>query len=149
MRIYLDVCCLNRPFDDQTQDMVHLEAEAILAILQNCEDEDWQLVNSEIIKFEISKTPNIIRKQKVTKIMELAKEYIILDEKIIMRAKSIEQQGIKAIDSLHLASAEKVNVDVFLSTDKELIKKIQKRKIMKIKVDNPVKWLVEVLDNVK
>jgi hypothetical protein len=26
-RIYLDVCCLNRPFDDQTQARIHLEAE--------------------------------------------------------------------------------------------------------------------------
>ena len=148
MRIYLDVCCLNRPFDDQTQDIVHLEAEAILVILQNCEDEEWQLVSSEIIKFEIAKIPDNIRKQKVTKIMELAKEYITLDEKIIMRAKNIEQHGIKAIDALHLASAEKGKVDAFLSTDKELIKKIQNRKIMKIKVENPVKWLLEVKENV-
>lgn len=26
--IYLDVCCLNRPFDDQTQERIFLEAEA-------------------------------------------------------------------------------------------------------------------------
>jgi len=25
MKIYLDVCCLNRPFDDQVQDRVRLE----------------------------------------------------------------------------------------------------------------------------
>ncbi|WP_420642969.1 hypothetical protein [Candidatus Leptofilum sp.] len=29
MKIYLDVCCLNRPFDDQTQDRMRLETEAI------------------------------------------------------------------------------------------------------------------------
>ena len=27
-KIYLDTCCLNRPFDDQTQDRVRLEAKA-------------------------------------------------------------------------------------------------------------------------
>lgn len=26
--IYLDVCCLNRPFDDQTQERIGLEAKA-------------------------------------------------------------------------------------------------------------------------
>ncbi len=31
--IYLDACCLNRPFDDQSQPCVHLEAEAVLIIL--------------------------------------------------------------------------------------------------------------------
>ncbi|MHA1156493.1 MAG: PIN domain-containing protein [Candidatus Heimdallarchaeota archaeon] len=151
MRIYLDVCCLYRPFDDQTQDIIHLESEAILVILQNCEEEDsdWQLVNSDIIKYEISNTPNNIRKQKATKIMELAKEYITLDKEIIFNAKRIEQQSIDPVDALHIASAEIAKVDVFLSTDKELIKKASKSGIVNIKVENPIKWLVEVLDNDK
>ena len=29
-KIYMDVYCFNRPFDDQTQDRIRLEAEAIL-----------------------------------------------------------------------------------------------------------------------
>lgn len=33
MKIYLDVCCLNRPFDDQAQQRVHLEAEALVDAL--------------------------------------------------------------------------------------------------------------------
>ena len=28
MIVYLDNCCYNRPFDDQTQERVHLESEA-------------------------------------------------------------------------------------------------------------------------
>ena len=28
MKIYMDVCCLNHPFDDLSQDSVYLEAEA-------------------------------------------------------------------------------------------------------------------------
>ncbi|BAY02118.1 hypothetical protein ACOWPH_21415 [Anabaena sp. PCC 7938] len=35
-RIYLDVCCLNRPFDDQTQWRTRLETEAILEIINHC-----------------------------------------------------------------------------------------------------------------
>ncbi len=34
MKIYLDNCCYNRPFDDQTQERIHLESEAILAMLR-------------------------------------------------------------------------------------------------------------------
>jgi hypothetical protein len=30
LRIYLDACCLNRPFDDQTQERIRLESEAVL-----------------------------------------------------------------------------------------------------------------------
>ena len=35
--IYLDVCCLNRPFDDQTQALILLESEAILQIINYCQ----------------------------------------------------------------------------------------------------------------
>ncbi len=34
--VYLDTCCLNRPFDDQTQAHIHLEAEAVLLIMARC-----------------------------------------------------------------------------------------------------------------
>jgi len=38
MRIHLDVCCSDRPLDDQTQDRIHLETEAILTIMKFVED---------------------------------------------------------------------------------------------------------------
>ena len=42
MKVYLDVCCLNRPYDDQTQDRVHLECEAVLLILSRLDKQaDW------------------------------------------------------------------------------------------------------------
>ena len=48
--IYLDVCCLNRPFDDQTQVRIHLEAEAVLMVLSRCEAGAWQWIGSEVIE---------------------------------------------------------------------------------------------------
>jgi predicted nucleic acid-binding protein len=33
MRIYLYICCLQRPLDDQTQPRIRVETEAVLAIL--------------------------------------------------------------------------------------------------------------------
>jgi hypothetical protein len=47
--IYLDVCCFNRPFDDQTQERVRLESEAVLLILGRCQRGELQLVGSEAI----------------------------------------------------------------------------------------------------
>lgn len=66
MRIYLDVCCFNRPFDDQTQDRIHLESETVRAILNRCQSGEWKLVGSEIVDFEISKIPDDDRRQKVS-----------------------------------------------------------------------------------
>ncbi|HUY33380.1 MAG TPA: hypothetical protein VMV69_11585 [Pirellulales bacterium] len=38
MRVYFDICCLKRPFDDQTQTRIHLESEALLSALQFAEE---------------------------------------------------------------------------------------------------------------
>ena len=64
MRIYLDVCCLNRPFDDQRQDRLRFESEAILTILYRCEIGKWKLITSEVTDLEISKIPKDDRKRK-------------------------------------------------------------------------------------
>ncbi|MDR2716284.1 MAG: hypothetical protein LBB46_06020 [Coriobacteriaceae bacterium] len=43
MRIYLDNCCFNRPFDDQKQIKVKLETEAKLSIQRQISDyTEWQ-----------------------------------------------------------------------------------------------------------
>jgi hypothetical protein len=34
LKIYMDVYCLNRPFDDQSQDKVRFETEDIIAFLR-------------------------------------------------------------------------------------------------------------------
>jgi hypothetical protein len=64
MKIYLDNCCLNRPFDDQSNLRVRLEAEAVKAILLLCEQGQWQLVSSRIAAFEIANTPDEGRRKK-------------------------------------------------------------------------------------
>ena len=58
MKIYMDICCLNRPFDDQNQDRIHLEAESVLSILSFVEKGKWHLLNSDAILYEINKIPD-------------------------------------------------------------------------------------------
>jgi hypothetical protein len=45
-RIYLDACCLNRPFDDQTQPRIFLETQAVLTIVKQCQFAQWHLITS-------------------------------------------------------------------------------------------------------
>jgi len=44
MNIYLDNCCFNRPFDDQSNQRIHLESETVKAILKQCEQKFWFLI---------------------------------------------------------------------------------------------------------
>lgn len=65
MRIYFDVCCLNRPFDDQTQDRIHMESESVVAILSHIENGYWTWVGSEVVNFEIEQIIDTDRRSKV------------------------------------------------------------------------------------
>ena len=73
-------------------------------------------------------------------------EIIKYSTKIKDRAAQLREQGIKLIDSLHLAFAEYANVDIFLTTDTRLLK-VAMRSNIRIRVENPVNYYMEVLDN--
>ena len=57
MRIYLDNCCFNRPFDDQGQIRVRLETEAKLCIQENIRGGALELAWSYIIDSENGSEP--------------------------------------------------------------------------------------------
>ena len=59
MKIYLDVCCLCRPFDDQMIGRIRLEVTAIQEIIRRCATREFSLVTSEAIDEELSKIPDI------------------------------------------------------------------------------------------
>ena len=147
MKIYFDVCCLNRPYDDQTQDRIHLETVAIMAILKHIELKEWLWISSGVVNYEISKTNDEERKCRLYSLVHWTTEFVAVEQDCYDRAKEIQQQvGIKTYDALHIACAEKGEADVFLSTDDKLIKASKrKKKHIKIKVENPLKWLQEVI----
>src|SRR3990170_5573410 len=120
MRIYMDVCCLNRPFDDQSQDRIRIESEAVLAILNRCLH-DWALVGSEAIDYEISKIPDDERKTGVKVLAAISRDRVTVEESILRRASELENIGLKALDALHLACAEK-SAEVMLTTDDDIMK---------------------------
>jgi hypothetical protein len=57
VRVYLDNWCLNRPFDDQRQMRVRLEAEATLCIQEHIRRGTLELVWSYMLDFENAANP--------------------------------------------------------------------------------------------
>jgi len=144
MKIYLDNCCFNRFFDDQSNQRIHLESEAIKAILNQCESRDWNLIVSDISLYEIANTPESERRQKLQAIVKLAVDRVALTPEIRQRARILEGGGITAFDALHLASAEN-QADIFLTVDDKLYKKARILTDLRIAVSTPLIWLNEVL----
>ena len=144
MKIYLDVCCINRPFDDQTEERIRMESEAVLAILKRCLLE-WTLIGSEAIDYEISRIPDAERRRKVEQIASISREKTIVDESIVSRAREIQMQGLTPMDALHLACAER-SADIMLTTDDEILRAaIRMSADIKVIVMNPARWLLDVL----
>jgi len=142
MRIYLDVCCLCRPYDDLQHKKIRLEAEAVLAILDRCST-DWDLVGSVVIEDEIARMADSEKRQKVEQKLTLIREYIELDDKIFDHALMCQRAGLRLFDALHLACAQSGQT-IFLTTDNRIINLTGKIPAITIRVDNPVHWLMEV-----
>ena len=146
MKIYMDVCCLNRPFDDLSQNRVYLEAEAILSFISDCESGKASLISSGILDYELSRITNADKAAQIYDIYANATIRATLTENAEKRAAYFRENGIKLYDSLHLALAEQAEADVFLSTDDNLIKLANKLEVS-TKVFNPLKWLMEGSQN--
>ncbi len=144
MKIYLDNCCFNRPFDDQSSQRIHLESETIKTIFKQCEQKFWYLIISDVSLFEIANTTNIERRQKLEALSKVAEETVSLTPELIKRAKCFELQGIKAFDAMHLACAEN-HANVFLTVDDRFYKKAQALNELSIFVTTPLLWIDKVL----
>jgi predicted nucleic acid-binding protein len=138
MRVYLDNCCYNRPFDEQAQLRVVLETLAKLNIQQQMRDGVLEYVWSSVLDFEISKSRFLDRS---LQIMPWAKGAVInvqIDDSIRFRAKEFEANGLKAMDALHVACAEAAECDWFFTTDRGILKKV--RNLISMRVANPVEF---------
>ena len=142
MKVYLDNCCYNRPFDDQAQPKVLIETLAKLAIQQQMRARTIEYVWSEVLDFEVGQSRFVDRKLQIWPWAEGAVQNVELNEEIRLRAKEFEAVGVKAMDSLHLACAEAGGCDWFFTTDKGILNKA--KRIALIRVANPVEFIGEV-----
>jgi predicted nucleic acid-binding protein len=138
--LYLDTCCFNRPFDDQTQPRIRLESEAVKTILRLYEQKYWQVSISQATLFEVNNIPNLSRKQKIKAIVHHIYAIIEINDAIIQRAGYFTSCGLDAMDATHLASAEN-HADILLTVDDKFIKKAKLIEDLNIKAENPLIWL--------
>lgn len=144
MKIYLDACCLNRPFDDQNQDRIRLESEAILVILNRLYNRKWEWIGSEVLDIEIRNTPNGERLQYLKQLALNIHQSIEINNNVVTRAKELAIIGFKSFDAMHISCSEIAYVDIFLTTDDKLIKLSERNKDkLKVSIANPLLWLME------
>jgi predicted nucleic acid-binding protein len=141
----LDACCLNRLTDDQSQLRVREEAEAIEHILGMVRQGRATWVSSTILDLEISRNPDQERRNDVNSLLILASEVVRPETEDADRAAELQKLGISSFDALHLACAERGEVDVFLTTDDGLLSRARRHgTALRIRAENPLSWYKEL-----
>lgn len=147
MRVYLDTCCLNRPFDLSNEPRILLEATAMLMILDRLLRGEWTWVASEILTLEVQASKKVTIRETLLELLTHAPLSVPLSEREKRRAVDLGRHGIKTLDGQHIACAEAAGSDVFLTTDDRLLKAAARNpEILRVRVINPTDWLREVLE---
>ncbi len=146
MKVYLDTCSIQRPLDDKSQMRIVLEADAMLGIINLCNDGYIELISSDVLLYEMRRNPKIMRRKFGLDVLSNATEFINLDEIIEKQAKQFEKTGIKPLDALHLASAKKASADYFCTCDDKFLKKAKRIANLKMQAVSPLE-LIQELEN--
>jgi len=144
MKVYLDNCCYNRPFDDQGGILIRIETEAKLFVQYEIHAGRIELAWSSMNDYENNDNPSPEKAERIAVWRDMAKDVVTMNDAIFESALEFERIGLKPKDAIHIASAIAAHCDVFLTTDKRILNK----PITKIRVLSPVSFL-EVYQNEK
>lgn len=139
MQIYMDNCCFNRPFDDQSQLKIKLEAESKIYIQENILLKKIKLVWSYILDYENAANPFDERRNSIQIWKNHAIDDIVENAEILEKAESMQQKGIKSKDALHIACAIFSKSNYFITTDDSILKKL--KDFDEIKVIDPINFI--------
>ena len=144
MKIYLDLCAIQRPLDTPNQVRITLESEAVLGIINFCDTGRAELLSSEALLYEGEQSSWAIRREHTLAVLSKAKNVINVTEKERLRAAHLMTLGIKPLDALHMALAETGNADYFCTCDDRLLRNAEQVKDLLVKVVNPVDLVQEI-----
>jgi hypothetical protein len=141
MKLYLDNCCFNRPFDDQSSLTIRLETEAKLSIQEKIKLKEFKLAWSYILDFENNANPFIEKRSEIQRWKNLAESFTNETQEILTTMKNLTTIGLKPVDALHISCAILLQCDVFITVDKGIIKKANK--ISQLKIASPIDFMIE------
>ena len=121
MKVYLDCCAYNRPFDDQSNNITRIETEAKLVIQQMVKDNKLTLIWSDVLDYENFDNPFDERRDKIGEWALLASIKVEMNEVVYENAKIYMKNGLKQKDAAHIACAVYANGDYFITVDKKIL----------------------------
>ncbi len=141
-KIYLDVCTLCRPFDDQNYLRIRMETDANYLIMDRIQKKQYEMIISPVHHSEVNSINDLYEKYQLLALFE---KYSKMPKINLPEAKNrtieLNRKKFGLADAAHISFAEQ-SADVFISCDDKLIKKCRKESF-KIKVYNPIEFCME------
>jgi hypothetical protein len=140
-RIYVDVCALCRPFDDQSIVRIRLETNAVQLILAHVRQGKYEFLVSPVHLAEIGATTDDEEKAQVLTFFDAYGMQPSWDlEKARERAEELYWSKFGPADAGHIAFAEQA-AEVFITCDDILLRKCRKTPV-RVPVVGPVEFSV-------
>ena len=95
---------------------------------------DIKTINSFALEYENVKNSKLENKMIVSDMLQLASRFVKHSESIQKQAENFELPGMMGIDALHLACADHVDADFFITCDDNLIKRAQRTGKINVKI---------------
>jgi predicted nucleic acid-binding protein len=137
MKVYLDNCCFNRPFDDQSSLVIRLETEAKLHVQELIRQGRIELLWSFVLDYENGANPFREVRNRIAAWKRIAIADCELSDRIADKAGELMKSGLRQMDASHIACALFLAADYFLTTDKKILNKA----ITGITVMNPIDFV--------
>ncbi|MCK6619537.1 MAG: hypothetical protein HUU32_01055 [Calditrichaceae bacterium] len=140
-KLYLDVCTLCRPFDDQNLMRIRLETDAVYLILQNVLNGHYEMVTSPVHFKEIEAITDVREKTQLTTLLaKYGKTFSWNLNKTRERAEQLVSLKFGVADAAHFAFAEAAS-DCLITCDDRFLKKARKLKTT-FQIMNPIEFCI-------
>jgi predicted nucleic acid-binding protein len=124
MLIYLDLCCYNRPFDEQESLVIRLETEAKLFIQELIKTRKIDLVWSFVLDYENANNPFDEQREQIQEWQQFAIVDVDMSSEIEKRAEALMTLGLHQMDASHIACAITAKAKYFITADKQILNKM-------------------------
>lgn len=121
--LYLDMCCLKRPFDDHGQERVRREAAAVAGLIERAERGEIELIRSPALTLENDQNPREDRRLAAALWLNGATVEVPYSDAVGDRARELAALGFSVLDALHVAFAEAARARWMATCDDGLLRR--------------------------
>jgi predicted nucleic acid-binding protein len=140
--LYLDVCALCRPYDDQNQLRIRLETDAVFLIFRRIEMGLYRAVVSPVHHNEVSAIREPSERLEMESLLGRLDNSCECDlSKARHRAEALINMGFGIADAAHVAFAEQM-AEIFITCDDKLLK-LCTQTVLDIVATNPLEFIAK------